>query len=154
MAMAGFLIRTEAVEDIEEGDEHHGCHVHSGSIFAQMEGSLGEVPAFRQDIGQKRDGVGHGGEDDEGARQVEEGCGAADRDGTETGRDDSCGGWLNAVSLECPAHASLLGDTVAISFCEKNLPTKRVAGIGHESFSLTWAKNPEKGTALSRARAQ
>lgn len=33
-------------------------------------------------------------------------------------------------------------------------PTKSVAGTGHESRSLTLEKKPEKGTALSRARAQ
>jgi len=33
------------------------------------------------------------------------------------------------------------------------IPVKTVAGMGQERSSLTMEKNPEKGTALSRARA-
>jgi len=36
----------------------------------------------------------------------------------------------------------------------QDLPQKMVAGIGQLSRSFTWANRPEKGTALSRARAQ
>lgn len=83
------MLLTEAVEDVEEGDQHHGYDVDGGSPFAHVKGSPGEVLAFSHDVRQERDQVGHRRQDDEGACQIEEGCGTSDRNGAETGRDDS-----------------------------------------------------------------
>jgi hypothetical protein len=73
----------EAVEDVEEGDEQHGGDVDGGAPSTEVEGPGGEVLSAGGHVGGKRDGIGHGAENDEGSGQVEEGGGAAQGNGAE-----------------------------------------------------------------------
>ena len=68
---------TEAVEDIEQSNQKHGYDVDRCAKLAKVEWALGKVPAPGENVGHEGNGVGDGGEDDEGAGEGKEGSVAA-----------------------------------------------------------------------------
>lgn len=80
---------TEAIEYIEEGDQHHGRDIDSIAPFSEIERAGGKVSTFGKDIGKERNRVRHRRQDDEGAGQIQECHRASKRNGAETRGDDS-----------------------------------------------------------------
>lgn len=80
---------TEAIEHVEEGDQHHGSNIDGVAPFSEIEGPRGEVSTFGEDVGKERYRIRHRRQDDEGARQIQEGHRATKRNGSETCGNDS-----------------------------------------------------------------
>lgn len=79
---------TEAIKHVEHRNQRHSGEIHGIAPFSKTERALGEMPPFCQDICQERNGVRHGGENDERPRQIEEGSRATKRDGAQPRGND------------------------------------------------------------------
>jgi hypothetical protein len=85
----------ETEDDVEEDDEDERERIDGVSPLPHPERALREVLAAGEEMAADSEGVGGGGEDDEGADEVGEGGFGAERDGAEGGGHDAgedCGG--------------------------------------------------------------
>lgn len=50
-------VLTEAIEYVEEGDQHHSCDIYGITPFPKIEWTTGEVSAFGDDVGRERNRI-------------------------------------------------------------------------------------------------